>query len=56
MAFVEIEGTLLNTDDIIAVRRTVDPDFQSEVVLVSGVIQLLHMSVKDAKAIIEAAK
>jgi hypothetical protein len=56
MAFVELEGNLLNTDDIEAVRRadTNDQGFQTEILLVSG-IQLLRMTPAEASRLILAA-
>ena len=56
MAWVELEGKYLNTDDIEVVRAadTNDLGFQTELVLVAGV-QLLKMSPAEAAKLIAEA-
>jgi hypothetical protein len=56
MAWVEIEGNYFNTDDIQAVRHTIENEhgFRTELVMVSG-SQFLHMEPQEAEQIILAA-
>jgi hypothetical protein len=57
MAWVELEGMFLNTDDIEAVRPADknDEGFQTELVMVAG-MQLLKMMPKEAAKIIAGVK
>jgi|HubBroStandDraft_1064217.scaffolds.fasta_scaffold1170713_1 hypothetical protein len=56
MALLELEGMLFNTDDIVVVRKSIDPDFPTELVLVSGGTQLLKTPVFEVIKLIKSAK